>query len=657
MRLAGRAAHPAVGHRRVHRSPAARARGRVPRDARRGRPTPTAAARHRRVGSRSRSAHRCGGTRARRDRRAGRCRCCEVFNKCDRLTSDERDAAGRAAIRRPCACRRPPASGLDVLVASVTRRLALETQRVTLEFDEGDEDDRQRIARLYRHARVRSHEAVDGRVSIEADVPRRLLGRLHGLRFSPMSAHTGAVVPDRPFTGAAWSRVAIVITLAFAGACAANTPAAVAPVNPAFPGYRVSNCGRHGGCHAATRGVSTRRRGTCCRAGRSRAAARGLRKPRQAAPGFYPALTGQAIPNWLTATTEAVSLFDQGAGRESDYLPALVGPGRRAPRRGPPARSDRRARSAAGGRSRRGRAPDPARSAAAGQHRASGRRRTGRAEARRSRRCARGAGRRRFGRRPRARFMLRELAAVERQAGDLDRGVGSCAAGGALDDRGGCRPRHCSATSSSRAATSTRRQGPTAGRRSSILAAPYRTAHQRRRATGCPRRAARGVSRDCAEPRSSRAADLAALLGVSLEPWLSRRRRAGCGAHHRRARTLGAALDPRRGARRADGGLSEPHVPAGTRRASRRSRRSRAAARSIAAATRSHALADRWRSHDAGVRRPPADACRLRWRPRSAVAAGVMAPDPGAVFAPARLVSGAEAAATVDRLASLVAGR
>ena len=58
------------------------------------------------------------------------------------------------------------------------QRLSLETQRVTLEFDEQDESDRQRIARLYRHASVRSHHATEGRVSIEADIPRRLLGRL-----------------------------------------------------------------------------------------------------------------------------------------------------------------------------------------------------------------------------------------------------------------------------------------------------------------------------------------------------------------------------------------------------------------------------------------------------------------------------------------------
>ena len=49
----------------------------------------------------------------------------------------------------------------------------------TLEFDEHDEPDRQRIARLYRHASVRPvMRRPKAASSIEADVPRRLLGRL-----------------------------------------------------------------------------------------------------------------------------------------------------------------------------------------------------------------------------------------------------------------------------------------------------------------------------------------------------------------------------------------------------------------------------------------------------------------------------------------------
>ena len=59
-------------------------------------------------------------------------------------------------------------------VETITSRLALDVRRVTLTFDPGDPADRERIARLYRHARVLEHEIRDGRVSIVADVPRRL---------------------------------------------------------------------------------------------------------------------------------------------------------------------------------------------------------------------------------------------------------------------------------------------------------------------------------------------------------------------------------------------------------------------------------------------------------------------------------------------------
>jgi GTP-binding protein HflX len=106
-----------------------------------------------------------------------------VMNKCDRLTPEERarlDAVMPGAVFISAST----GEGLDGLSAEVARRLALETQRVHLEFSEHDEDDKLKIARLYRHARVSSHETADGRVSIEADVPRRLLGRLaaHGAR-------------------------------------------------------------------------------------------------------------------------------------------------------------------------------------------------------------------------------------------------------------------------------------------------------------------------------------------------------------------------------------------------------------------------------------------------------------------------------------------
>ena len=53
-------------------------------------------------------------------------------------------------------------------------RLALDTAHVTMEFDAGD-NDRERIAHLYRVGRILRHLATDGRVVIEAEVPRRVL--------------------------------------------------------------------------------------------------------------------------------------------------------------------------------------------------------------------------------------------------------------------------------------------------------------------------------------------------------------------------------------------------------------------------------------------------------------------------------------------------
>ena len=101
----------------------------------------------------------------------------DVYNKIDALTSDERrrlrdlDPASALISART-------GEGIDELLQMVAARLALDTRRVTIEFDSGKEFDRQQIARLYRVARVVSHVATNGRVVIEADVPRRFIERL-----------------------------------------------------------------------------------------------------------------------------------------------------------------------------------------------------------------------------------------------------------------------------------------------------------------------------------------------------------------------------------------------------------------------------------------------------------------------------------------------
>jgi len=56
--------------------------------------------------------------------------------------------------------------------------LALDVVRVTLTFDPDSASDRERIARVYRHAHVVLHEMRDDEISMIADVPRRLLNRL-----------------------------------------------------------------------------------------------------------------------------------------------------------------------------------------------------------------------------------------------------------------------------------------------------------------------------------------------------------------------------------------------------------------------------------------------------------------------------------------------
>ena len=101
----------------------------------------------------------------------------EIYNKCDALTPDERrrlqdqdpSALCISALTR---------QGVDELVETIASRLALDVVRVTLTFDPDSAADRERIARVYRHARVVLHETRDSEVSIVADVPRRLLNRL-----------------------------------------------------------------------------------------------------------------------------------------------------------------------------------------------------------------------------------------------------------------------------------------------------------------------------------------------------------------------------------------------------------------------------------------------------------------------------------------------
>jgi GTPase len=101
----------------------------------------------------------------------------EVYNKTDQLSAEERTRLQQQDPAAVCISALS-GDGVDELVETMASRLALDVRRITAVFDPADPADRERIARLYRHARVLVHEARDAQVSIVADVPRRLLGRL-----------------------------------------------------------------------------------------------------------------------------------------------------------------------------------------------------------------------------------------------------------------------------------------------------------------------------------------------------------------------------------------------------------------------------------------------------------------------------------------------
>jgi GTP-binding protein HflX len=101
----------------------------------------------------------------------------DVYNKIDAMTPDQprRLREGDPACALISA---KTGAGVDELLQMVASRLALDTRRITITFDSDKEFDRQQIARMYRVARVISHVATNGRVVIEADVPRRFIERL-----------------------------------------------------------------------------------------------------------------------------------------------------------------------------------------------------------------------------------------------------------------------------------------------------------------------------------------------------------------------------------------------------------------------------------------------------------------------------------------------
>ncbi len=100
----------------------------------------------------------------------------EVFNKIDLVEPTELEGL-RAAHPEAVWLSAVTAEGRGTLLERMSAMLAMDAERMQLEFDDSREADRRLVADLYRHARVLSHVTAAERVSIEADVPRRLSSR------------------------------------------------------------------------------------------------------------------------------------------------------------------------------------------------------------------------------------------------------------------------------------------------------------------------------------------------------------------------------------------------------------------------------------------------------------------------------------------------
>jgi GTP-binding protein HflX len=100
----------------------------------------------------------------------------DVYNKCDLIEPDERRRLQEQDPGALCISALDRSS-MDELIDTMSSRLALDVRRLSLTFDPAEAGDREQIARLYRHGRVIAHESRDDRISIVADVPRRLAGR------------------------------------------------------------------------------------------------------------------------------------------------------------------------------------------------------------------------------------------------------------------------------------------------------------------------------------------------------------------------------------------------------------------------------------------------------------------------------------------------
>jgi GTP-binding protein HflX len=99
-----------------------------------------------------------------------------VLNKIDRVPPAERAWLPTAAPDS-IAVSAATGEGVPELIELMASKVAMDTTSATFELDFSRADDRQLLADLHRHGRVRSQIAVDDHITVRADVPRRWLDR------------------------------------------------------------------------------------------------------------------------------------------------------------------------------------------------------------------------------------------------------------------------------------------------------------------------------------------------------------------------------------------------------------------------------------------------------------------------------------------------
>jgi GTPase len=107
----------------------------------------------------------------------------EIFNKCDRLDEGERSRL-RALHPGALCVSALEGTGRDEVISAMETRLGLDTERINVTIPSDNAGSRERIAELYRVGRIHRHVTSEDAVSIEVDLPRRLLPRFRDVRVS-----------------------------------------------------------------------------------------------------------------------------------------------------------------------------------------------------------------------------------------------------------------------------------------------------------------------------------------------------------------------------------------------------------------------------------------------------------------------------------------